>query len=242
MIEYLIFFIACFVFEILYIQIAKKNKIFDHPNERGSHISKTIRGGGIIFTLPIFTYFVIMQSSFSYLILIGILIILITSFYDDLFSVAPEKKTFLYLLAVLTFMIHYGQGHHEAWVLFGLITSFVFLNYFNFMDGINGMTGFYSLAFIIPMLFFFNNGLSDLFILILLSILVFGFYNFRSKPVVFAGDVGSMFLAMLFLYILLEHIHTFKDLYILFAFMVYFIECTITIIERLLNKENIILR
>ena len=78
------------------------------------------------------------------------------------------------------------------------------------MDGINGITGGYSLAVLIP-LFLLNKshgrfGMTDgfmdesLLIVIGLSVLVFCFFNFRKKAKCFAGDVGSIGMALILVF------------------------------------------
>lgn len=46
---YLIVTVFLFAFEIIYFRIADKYNIIDNPNERSSHTSVTLRGGGILF-------------------------------------------------------------------------------------------------------------------------------------------------------------------------------------------------
>ena len=69
------------------------------------------------------------------------------------------------------------------------------MNMFNFMDGINGMTGIYSLV-VLSGLFFINLNEhlvhDDLILFPAISLLIFGFYNFRKTALFFAGDIGSM--------------------------------------------------
>lgn len=46
---YIFIFILLFILEISYFKIANRFNIIDKPNERSSHSSIVLRGGGIIF-------------------------------------------------------------------------------------------------------------------------------------------------------------------------------------------------
>ena len=49
-ITYGIIFVILLVLELVYFKIADKCNIIDKPNERSSHSTIVLRGGGIIFT------------------------------------------------------------------------------------------------------------------------------------------------------------------------------------------------
>jgi UDP-N-acetylmuramyl pentapeptide phosphotransferase/UDP-N-acetylglucosamine-1-phosphate transferase len=69
--------------------------------------------------------------------------------------------------------------------------------------------------------------------------LVFGLFNVRKKAKTFAGDVGSISMALFLGYFMIKTIIDSGQLgYILF-FCVYGIDAIITIINRLIKKENI---
>lgn len=51
MVTYGIIFLILLVLELAYFMIADKFNIIDKPNERSSHSSIVLRGGGIIFLL-----------------------------------------------------------------------------------------------------------------------------------------------------------------------------------------------
>ena len=72
------------------------------------------------------------------------------------------------------------------------------------MDGINGITGLYSLS--VFSLYYFINAVEhivqqDIVVFSIISLLIFGFYNFRRKAKFFAGDVGSISIAMIIFFI-----------------------------------------
>jgi UDP-N-acetylmuramyl pentapeptide phosphotransferase/UDP-N-acetylglucosamine-1-phosphate transferase len=123
-------------------------------------------------------------------------------------------------------------------VVFVLLIGWV--NAFNFMDGINGITVLYALAAIVTFSFLpVNKASLPLLITMGLSCLAFGVFNVRKKAKTFAGDVGSISMALFLGYFMIKTIIDSGQLgYILF-FSVYGIDAIITIINRLLKKENI---
>ncbi len=117
------------------------------------------------------------------------------------------------------------------------------LNAYNFMDGINGMTGVYSLI-TLGSLAYINKDIVEFtdqnFIYYpILASLVFLFFNFRKKAKCFAGDVGSMGIGFWIIgLITLLIMRTGEYKYILLL-SVYGMEVVLTIMERLSLKENI---
>jgi UDP-N-acetylmuramyl pentapeptide phosphotransferase/UDP-N-acetylglucosamine-1-phosphate transferase len=114
------------------------------------------------------------------------------------------------------------------------------INAFNFMDGINGITVLYALTAIVSFSFLsINESSLPILITMGLSCLVFGLFNLRKKAKTFAGDVGSISMALFLGYFMIKTIIETGQLgYILF-FSVYGIDAIITIVVRLKNKENI---
>ena len=172
---YLISLIVLLVILLIYLRLAKRYKIFDIPNNRSSHKIITIRGGGIVFPISLFIYFIL--SGFEYpLFMLGILIISIISFMDDIKSLQPLIRLAVQIIVVLLVLF---ELFSEVSLFYFLIVLFIMLgglNAYNFMDGINGMTASYSLV-ILSTLYYINESLlfvdPDLIIFPLLSVLVF---------------------------------------------------------------------
>ncbi|RZK63351.1 MAG: UDP-GlcNAc--UDP-phosphate GlcNAc-1-phosphate transferase, partial [Pedobacter sp.] len=192
----LIILVALFALELVYFQIADRFNIIDKPNHRSSHTSVTIRGGGIIFSLAAMISFFCFGFAFPYFIL-GLVLISLISFLDDIFTLNNKVRLSIHLIAVLLMFYQWGLfGLAWYWIPFALIFVIGTINAYNFMDGINGITGGYSLM-AVTTLYYINEKVvsftsSDLLITIALSLLVFNFFNFRKKAKCFAGDVGSV--------------------------------------------------
>jgi len=241
--NYILLFIYAFAILKFYIYLAKKFNIIDKPNSRSSHSQITVRGGGIIFPIIALTWFI--WSGFLYpMFFIGLLILSIVSFFDDIFQLSSRIRFIAQLGAVLLLFSDIGFALFPFWIWILLaILAVGILNSFNFMDGINGITAGYSSSVLIGLWIvnnfqveFINN---ELIYFMAISLLVFSLFNFRSKAKCFAGDVGSISIAFILLFMLALLItKTHNPLYLLFL-SIYGIESTLTIVYRIWLKENI---
>jgi len=133
---------------------------------------------------------------------------------------------------------------HSAWIIIPVYILVIgTINAYNFMDGINGITGAYSLITILS-LYFINESqisftLSEWLIVAALSLLVFNFFNFRKKAKCFAGDVGSVSMAFIIIFFLLLLILKTGDIKYIGLLLVYGLDSISTILFRLIRRENI---
>lgn len=117
-------------------------------------------------------------------------------------------------------------------------------NIYNFMDGINGITPGYSFAVLIP-LFVLNRSMGfvdeSLIVVVLLANLVFSYFNFRpkGKAKCFAGDVGSVGIAFILLFMIGMLIMRTGDITWLIFMVVYGVEGCCTIVHRIMLHENL---
>ena len=226
---------------LVYLKIANRFNIVDKPNNRSSHEVVTIRGGGIIFPISILMYFVL--SGFQYPIFVAaIFIISAISFVDD---IKPLNTSIRLVIQFISIVLVIVQLFPDIPFLFIPLVLFILLggvNAYNFMDGINGITGAYSLVLLCTFCYL-NQSLSfvdnDLIVFGLLSVLLFLIFNFRTKALCFSGDVGSLSIALFVLFLLFKLIIvTGEPIYALFL-MVYGIDSGFTLISRKLKGENI---
>jgi len=239
----LIILIGLFALEIFYFKIADHFNIIDKPNHRSSHTTVTIRGGGIIFTIAALIFFFTFGFQYPYFIL-GLFLISLISFLDDIFTLNNKIRLSIHLFAVIL-MFYQWQLFSLNWYWIPVALIFVIgtINAYNFMDGINGITGGYSLL-VIATLYYINEQVvsftsSDLLIIVGLSLLVFNFFNFRKKAKCFAGDVGSVSIAFIIVFLIgLLVIQTQNFNYILLL-LFYGLDAVTTIVFRVIRKENI---
>ena len=231
------------VLELLYFQIANHFNIIDKPNLRSSHTHITLRGGGIIFLLGAWLFSIFYGFQYPWF-LAGLTAIAGISFVDDVRSVPNRVRLLIHFAAMLLLFQEFGILNLESWwmILLGLIFCVGIINAYNFMDGINGITGGYSLAVLLP-LYYLNRELDfvdpNFLLVVLFSVLVFNFYNFRTQARCFAGDVGSVGIAFIILFALGRLILQTGDFSYLLFLMVYGVDSVLTIVHRLLLHENI---
>ncbi len=240
---YIVTTIVLFIFSYVYIFMAKKWGIEDVPNERSSHSQKTIRGGGIIFVLALTVYFTTHSFDYPFLAM-AIAILAIISFIDDVRSLGTGIRLIIQFIGIGLILYQLDLYQLSFWYL---VPIFIFclgmLNVFNFMDGINGITGFYALVSIGSFIYINQiNPIIDnaLLIYAFIGIAVFGFFNFRKKALFFAGDIGSITIGVFLLYLMLHYCVRLNTILPFLFISVYFVDGGVTILERLFKKENIL--
>jgi UDP-N-acetylmuramyl pentapeptide phosphotransferase/UDP-N-acetylglucosamine-1-phosphate transferase len=236
---YLVLIILFLIIELFYFKIADRYNIIDKPNSRSSHTSITLRGGGILFPIATSTAFLLGYVSWE--IAVAVLLVALVSFIDDITPLSQVPRFASHVGAVLLVFYDLNLFAEAIWLLplvFVLLIGWV--NAFNFMDGINGITVLYALVAIVSFAYLpINEGSLPLLITMGLSCVVFGIFNVRKKAKTFAGDVGSISMALFLGYFMIKAIVNSGQLgYILF-FSVYGIDAVVTISSRLLKKENI---
>ena len=240
---YIIFIILLVFAELLYFRIADHFNIIDKPNERSSHTSVTLRGGGILFWVGVLFYFLMSGWHYPWFFA-GLTLVAAISFADDVKLQSPILRLVLQFIGLLLMSIQW-QLFDFSWIIVVLVivVSVGVLNAFNFMDGINGITGGYSLA-VLASLWYVNNYVTafvdnNLIYLVFLALLVFNFFNFRIKAKCFAGDVGAVSIAFILIFILGMLIIKTGDLSYIAFLLVYGVDSVLTIVHRILLKENI---
>lgn len=240
---FLSIFLLLILLELAYFRIADRFNIIDKPNLRSSHKTIVLRGGGIIFLFGIWLYAAFFGMNYLWFIL-GLSLIGLVSFIDDIRSL-PDSVRLVAQFAAMFLMFYQFDilNWHDWWmVIVALIVCVGIINAYNFMDGINGITGGYSIAVLLPMIYL---NASDCFIsqdylyVVGLSLLVFCFFNFRKKAKCFAGDVGSISMAFILLFALGRLILNTGDLSYLTFLAVYGADAVLTICHRIQLRENL---
>ena len=218
--------------------------IIDKPNERSSHNYNTIRGGGIIWWLAgaVCSLFYLSKSFYF---LAGITLISAVSLWDDISSLPNRIRITVHFLAVS--LLFYGLGMFNVLPWQQILIAYVFaagiLNAYNFMDGINGITGLYSLVILIALQYVDARicpfAPPDFINYALLACIVFLFFNFRKQAKCFAGDVGSMSIAFWIISLLLQLMLKTQSLIWILFLAVYGIDSVFTILHRLFLRQNI---
>lgn len=227
----------------IYFKIADRFNIIDKPNERSSHTRVTLRGGGIIFPIGIALYFLFFGYGYP-LFFLGLCLIAFISFCDDVSSVPSKYRIVVHFVAML--LMFADSGFLELpwfYFLIALVVATGTINAYNFMDGINGITGGYSLV-VVGSLWYVNNfGVwfvdNDFLYVTALALMVFNFFNFRKRARCFAGDVGAVSIAFVVLFLLGRLVVASNNFGYLAFLMVYGVDSVLTIVYRLRIGENI---
>lgn len=243
MMYYLIILVLLFLAELFYFKVADKYNIIDKPNERSSHTRVTLRGGGVVFYFGALVYF--LTSGFEYpWFMLALTFVAIISFIDDIRSTSQELRLVLHFSAMALMFYQWGLFSLSWWwIIIALIICTGIINAYNFMDGINGITGGYSLVVLLS-LAYINEEVTpfveqDLIYTVIMSVLVFCFFNFRKKARCFAGDVGSVSIAFILLFLLGKLIIQTGDFSWIILLSVYGVDSVLTIFHRLMLHENI---
>ncbi len=231
------------VIELLYFRIADHFNIIDKPNLRSSHTHITLRGGGIIFLISAWIYCAFFGLHYPWF-MVGLSAICAVSFVDDIHSIPNRIRLLVHFAAMVLMFQQWGILTAENWwqIIPALILCIGIINAYNFMDGINGITGAYSIAVLVPLMIAnssFDFIDSQLLWITLIGVLVFCLFNFRKRARCFAGDVGSVGIAFILVFALGALIISSGQMWYLIFFAIYGVDTILTICHRLMLHENI---
>ncbi|GAA3736284.1 glycosyltransferase family 4 protein [Flavobacterium ginsengisoli] len=242
--QYTILGLVLMILMLLYFKVADRFNIIDKPNQRSSHTEITLRGGGIIFWFSALLYF-FQHIESNYFFFAGITLVSLVSFWDDIQSLSNKIRISIHFLAIT--LIFLDLNLFTLMPIWGAVISYVLaiglVNAYNFMDGINGITGLYTLAVLGSLLYvnakiqLFTDGSFIKYGMI--ASLVFLFFNYRKKAKCFAGDVGSIAIAFWIIYLVLKLILSTNSVIWLLFLAVYGVDAVCTILHRLYLKQNI---
>lgn len=264
MTTYIIIFVLLLVAELVYFRIADKCNIIDKPNQRSSHSTIVLRGGGIIFLIGAWVWSAFFGFEYPWF-LAGLTLVAGVSFVDDIRSLPDSVRLVAQFAAAAMAFYQLDILHWEMWwiVLVALIVYVGATNVINFMDGINGITAGYALAVLVPLgllntnyhelamnlatnysSVFSSDGVfvdQSLIVAVIIAVVVFCIFNFRpkGKAKCFAGDVGSIGIAFIMLFLLGNVIMKTGDITWLIFLLVYGVDGCLTIVHRIMLHENL---
>lgn len=233
------------VCELAYFRIADRFNIIDKPNQRSSHTKIVLRGGGIIFLIGVWIWSAFYGFQYPWF-LAAVTLAAGISFVDDIHSLPDALRLVVQFVAMGLMFYQLDIIHPNLWwaVIIALVVCVGATNIYNFMDGINGITAGYSLAVLIPLLLL--NAQSEfveqsLIVVTILATLVFAFFNFRpkNKAKCFAGDVGSVGIAFILLFMIGCLVMKTGDITWLSLLILYGVDGCCTIVHRIMLHENL---
>lgn len=223
-------FIAVFGLIILFKSLANFAGLVDVPNDRKIHQSPTPKIGGLaiaLFLIP-YLYFEAVTLGISPSVLLGLLILILLSYLDDIKEL-PALIQFLCQLLIAFFIVHFGNlsvthlgsiipGHPDIILssfcrdIFSVLALVGLINAFNMLDGLNGLLG--CIALMLGVIFLCLGVYHQIQISVVLSLLLIGsliaflYFNFprvKAYPhTIFLGDIGSSLLGFLFYWMTIE--------------------------------------
>ena len=264
-ITYIIIAAVLVALELCYFKIADHFNIIDKPNERSSHSTIVLRGGGVIFAISMLVWFLAELFSgfriWEYLpFIIGLVLIAGVSFWDDVHSLPDSVRLVVQFTAMSLMLYQLMMMDNGYWTMSwwgyllagiaGLIVCVGATNIINFMDGINGITAGYSLAVLVPLMIkneeikaeSGTGFIEPSFLMVaIIGVLVFSWFNFRpkGKAKCFAGDVGSIGIAFIMLFAIGRLIVLTGDITYMILLLVYGVDGCLTIAHRIMLHENL---
>ncbi len=218
-----LFFMFVIVFLVTSFSLSRIRKIssklghYDTPNDRSSHNDYVPTLGGIAFFVSLIVFFFFSNfyniNDTSLSIMLAITIMFFVGLTDDLKDLSPKVKFIGQLLALSVLIIqsdyrilsfHGFLGIYELNMFFSVFLSMflilAFINAFNLIDGIDGMssvTGIvisacFGFLFYKLQLFFFM----FISVAVISMLLAFLRYNFSLKKKIFMGDTGSLVIGL----------------------------------------------
>ncbi|MHA1566031.1 MAG: MraY family glycosyltransferase [Alphaproteobacteria bacterium] len=236
-------------------QILLRCEILDHPNERSSHVGATPRGGGLALMailLPAWLIAVVHvnPTDCSWQIAAGALCLAGISWLDDLRGVGPMPRLLVQIVvaavAVAVLKAPVFQGLLPP--LFDSIAAIFllvwFINLFNFMDGIDGLSAVEAAAIGLG-LFLFGLVLGEFAVghwqALAIAGAALGFLIWNWSPArVFLGDVGSIPIGFMLGWLLLQAASQGAWAAALILVLYYLADGTITLLRRLIQGANVL--
>lgn len=198
------------ILNLLLNKFAKKFELVSKPNNRNTHVGKIpfLGGATIGIVLLVIVKLLNFDQNFEEIIIYSI-IILIAGIIDDINTLTPGQKLILIILPIIWIvfydkiqLIHLGFYEYFGQIslgkfsqIFTVLCIILFINAFNYIDGIDGLGISTALIFFIYLNFLIeDNELS--FALNLISIcyflmLIFNILNLKIFKT-FLGDGGSL--------------------------------------------------
>ncbi len=186
-----------------------KKAILDIPNERSSHQRPTPRGGGmaIVMTFSLSILGLIWQHKIDFhlawTLLGGGFMVALIGYCDDIFSIRARWRILLHLIAAVWAIYWLGVPPilHQLGVLLALLGIVWCINFYNFMDGIDGLAGsegvFVAVSAGITLSYLGTGQITLVFGFLTFAIAGFTLWNWPPAKI-FLGDVGSGYLGYVF--------------------------------------------
>lgn len=224
----------------------RRKRILDIPNSRGNHETPIPRGGGIAIISSVFLGYCLIKMtdsiwafSFNDILVAFAIVLAGVSWLDDLLDLSIKWRLLAQIIVVTICLFFVPKIFNEQVPIYlekiGLLISWVwFINLYNFMDGIDGITGIEVLSICVPLFLLFQDMLP---LIVASSTLGFLIYNWHPARI-FMGDVGSISLGFLIGGLLIQAT-TKGNIQIALILPAYYLcDSTFTLISRILQGKK----
>jgi len=225
---------------------ALRRQLLDQPGERRSHRIATPRGGGIAIVLTVLLAALVAMVRFPAMaptlavFCAGLLLVAGIGWWDDHRPLPALRRLVVHLLAaaLLGMLVWQASGNLLQAVLLFLVAA-ALVNFWNFMDGINGIAASQSLvaalgfAAVLP--------LPAALAALVLAAACLGFLPFNfPRARIFMGDVGSGALGYLMasLLALASVVTDISWLALLLPLSVFIVDAGFTLLTRMLSGQR----
>ncbi len=227
-------------------------RFLDQPTDRSNHSTPIALGGGVVVIPIIILIPFLIGYHWSFIHILTLLTLFLVSLADDLKNVRALIRLIMHFLCI-TIYVHfylinqlgdYYDINKSYLIVLIYMISIVgiswFINAFNFMDGIDGITSV-KVIYLTSSLIFLNYFLDFNNSILHYSILgvTFGFLFFNWSPAsIFLGDSGSIPLGFLMTHLLLDLALKGYWVAALILPIYYVLDTSITLIIRAWKREN----
>lgn len=221
----LIFFILNLIVFLFFFKFKEvfcyKLKLINYPSNKTFHKEKSYIYGGIILIPSYIINFIYNQITLDQNIYINLILLIsffILTLLDDIYNLNALTKTLfsVLILAINIFFdrslniyylnsIFFGEflflNNHLIAFIFPIFSIILFINAFNFTDGINGLASLIGISILAYLVIKNNFVFNNIFLIIFF---IFFFFYLNLKYSIFLGDSGNYLISILISYILIK--------------------------------------
>lgn len=241
-------FVIMTLLEWAFMRLGKKLHIGPTVTDRSSHRTFTPTCGGLIWMLGALCavfMFGNLQNTSTWIFFGGIVVLGLISIVDDIHPLPPIPRLISqFVVMALSFkQLCYPEAFDIYMII--LFCGVGIINAVNFLDGICGMLALYGLVVtgsIMYAVYIYGTPETLWFIpflsVVLVAQIVFTCFNLRD--VIFAGDVGSITLGYIQVFITISLILVARDASLVIFFIVCISDTGLTTVQRLFFGESIL--
>lgn len=256
------FLLSCVILTLIWVFVEKGYILLVNYLRKNKNSQKPVSGGGFIIPLSILLFYLLqyiggidpvtgLQDNASTTWVWGLIALCVVSGLDDYREQPVLPRIAAQLLAVALLFWQFNDAFNSlnlSWwsIVIAAVFAIGFINMWNFMDGINGITGWMTLATVLPEIGLceFNLVQCGIGASIIPPTIAFLGFNCRKKAACYAGDIGAISIAYILLFVWGGNLCVRWEMdapawWSVVFFAVYLVDAGWTIVLRLSRRENI---